>query len=255
MARTARPQPGTARMCSSKSRSRSRPRAPTRLIAEAGRAGVTLGVIFQDRLKPDVRRLKSLVDGGELGSVLLARAQVPWWRPPEYYGDSTWRGTKALDGGGALMNQAIHTVDLLQWVCGPALRVYGRTATLFHDIEVEDTAVAVIEFRSGALATLEAATCVNPGRPRRIEIAGSAGTAVLEGDRLRQGHADEGPVPDNASSPVVADVSAHRDVIIDFIDAIRGGRPPMLRRPGGAAQRRPRRGDLRVVASAGRRST
>ncbi len=166
------------------------------------------------------------MDGGDLGSVLLARAQVPWWRPPEYYGDSTWRGTKALDGGGALMNQAIHTVDLLQWVCGPALRVYGRTATLFHDIEVEDTAVAVIEFRSGALATLEAATCVNPGRPRRIEIAGSAGTAVLEGDRLRQGHADEGPVPDNASSPVVADVSAHRDVIIDFIDAIRGGRPP-----------------------------
>jgi predicted dehydrogenase len=196
------------------------------LIAEAERAGVTLGVIFQDRVKPDVRRLKSLVDGGELGSIILARAQVPWWRPPEYYRDSRWRGTLALDGGGALMNQAIHTVDLLQWLCGPAARVYGRTATRVHDIEVEDTAAAVIEFRSGALATLEAATCVNPGRPRRIEIAGSRGTAVLDGDRLQQGNADRGPAPDNASSPVVADVSAHRDVFIDFIEAVRARRPP-----------------------------
>jgi predicted dehydrogenase len=197
------------------------------LIEQAERAGVTLGVIFQDRLKPDVRRLKTLVEDGTLGSILLARAEVPWWRPPEYYRSSRWRGTWALDGGGALMNQAIHTVDLLLWLCGPVKRAFGRTATRFHDIEVEDTAVAVIEFRSGALATLEAATCVNPGRPRRIVIAGSKGSATLEGDRLlREGDSGGGPPPDNAGSPVVADETAHRAVFVDFIEAVRARRPP-----------------------------
>src|SRR5262249_35564807 len=145
---------------------------------------VTLGVIFQDRMKPDVRALRATVDSGALGSVSLARAQVPWWRPREYYRDSPWRGTWALDGGGALMNQAIHTVDLLLWLCGPVTRVSGRTATQFHQIEVEDTAVAWLEFKSGALGTLEASTCAYPGRPRRIEISGSNGTAALVGDHL-----------------------------------------------------------------------
>jgi predicted dehydrogenase len=197
------------------------------LIADADRAGVTLGVIFQDRLKPDVRRLKSRVEEGTLGTILLARAQVPWWRPPEYYRDSRWRGTWALDGGGALMNQGVHTVDLLLWLCGPVARVSGRTATRFHKIEVEDTAVAVLEFASGALATLEASTCVNPGRPRRIEIAGSRGTAILEGDELIPGDGrPAGPPPINVASPVVADASSHRDVITDFMRAVRdGGRP------------------------------
>jgi predicted dehydrogenase len=197
------------------------------LIEQADRAGVTLGVIFQDRLKPDVRRFKALVDDGALGSILLARAEVPWWRPPEYYRSSRWRGTWALDGGGALMNQAIHTVDLLLWLCGPVKRACGRTATRFHDIEVEDTAVAVLEFRSGALATLEAATCVNPGRPRRIAVAGSKASATLEGDRLLgDGEGGGGPAPDNAGSPIVADESAHRAVFVDFIEAVRGHRRP-----------------------------
>jgi predicted dehydrogenase len=198
-----------------------------RLIDDALRAGVALGVIFQDRLKPDVRRLKALVDDGALGPILFARAEVPWWRPPAYYRDSTWRGTWALDGGGALMNQGIHTVDLLQWLCGPATRVYGRTATRVHAIEVEDTAAGLIEFRSGALATIEASTCVNPGRPRRIEITGTNGTAVLEGDRLLSGESrGGGPAPENAASPVVADASAHRAVFVDFIEALRGRRSP-----------------------------
>lgn len=118
------------------------------------------------------------------------------------------------------MNQGIHTVDLLLWLCGPVARVSGRTATRFHQIEVEDTAVAVIEFASGALATLEASTCVNPGRPRRIEIAGSRGTAILEGDELLSGDGrSAGPPPVNAASPVVADVSGHRDVIADFMSS------------------------------------
>jgi UDP-N-acetyl-2-amino-2-deoxyglucuronate dehydrogenase len=202
------------------------------LVAEACRAGVTLGVIFQDRVKPDVRAFKSLVDDRALGQPLLVRAQVPWWRPPEYYQQSRWRGTWALDGGGALMNQGIHTVDLLLWLCGPVTRVFGKTATQFHDIEVEDTAVAVLEFENGAIGTLEATTCAYPGRPRRIEISGSQGTAILEGDRWLERDGQEGreghdrPLPQNVASPVVSDVSAHRDVIVDFIQAFQQGTTP-----------------------------
>ena len=154
------------------------------LIAEAARAGVTLGVIFQDRLKPDVQRLKALVDGGRLGSPILATAAVKRHRAPSYYRDSRWRGTRSLDGGGALMNQGVHTVDLLLWLFGPVRRVYAKTAAKLHQIEVEDTAVAVLEFENGALGTLEAATSAFPGYSRRIELTGSNGTVILDGDRL-----------------------------------------------------------------------
>ena len=109
---------------------------------------------------------------------MLATAQVKWYRPPEYYRGSRWRGTQSLDGGGALMNQGVHTVDLLLWLFGPVRRVFGRTATLRHQIEVEDTAVAVLEFENGALGTLEAATSAYPGYPRRLELTGSQGTLV-----------------------------------------------------------------------------
>ena len=128
------------------------------LIAATRTANVKLGVMFQDRLKPDVVKLKALVDSGRLGRPILATAQVKWYRAPEYYAASRWRGTRALDGGGALMNQGVHTVDLLLWLFGPVARVFARTAAALHGIEVEDTAVAVIEFASGALGTIEATT-------------------------------------------------------------------------------------------------
>jgi UDP-N-acetyl-2-amino-2-deoxyglucuronate dehydrogenase len=197
------------------------------LIAQASTAGVTLGVVFQDRVKPGVRALKAAVDAEAFGSLSLIRAQVPWWRPAEYYRDSRWRGTWALDGGGALMNQGIHTVDLLLWLCGPVTRVSGKAVTRCHDIEVEDTAVAILEFANGAVGTLEATTCAHPGRPRRIEISGSTGTAVLDGDRFdSDGPGAANPAPQNVASPVVSDVSPHRDVIVDFIEAFRNHRPP-----------------------------
>jgi len=107
-----------------------------RLIAEAARAGVTLGVIFQDRMKPDIARLKALIDAGRLGMPILASASVRWHRPLEYYKGSAWRGTQALDGGGALMNQGVHTVDLLLWLFGPVRRVFGKVTTRLHAIEV-----------------------------------------------------------------------------------------------------------------------
>jgi UDP-N-acetyl-2-amino-2-deoxyglucuronate dehydrogenase len=213
------------------------------LIAEAARAAVTLGVMFQDRLKPGVQRMKALVDTGRLGTPILATAHVKWYRPRSYYADSRWRGTLALDGGGALINQAVHTIDLLLWLFGPVRRVFGRTATRLHGIEAEDTAVAALEFASGALGTIEAATSAYPGYARRLELTGSEGTLVLDGDELAavdlrdgsnggSGTAMDPPraaadsrvrppaSPASASSPVVADASAHQRIFEDFIHAV-----------------------------------
>jgi predicted dehydrogenase len=122
--------------------------AGRRAGAEASRAGVTLGVIFQDRFKPDVVRLKSFVTR-PAGKPILATASVKWYRPPSYYATSDWRGTRALDGGGALINQGVHTVDLLLWLFGPVRRV-PEGSRRNAQIEVEDTAVAVLEFANGA---------------------------------------------------------------------------------------------------------
>jgi UDP-N-acetyl-2-amino-2-deoxyglucuronate dehydrogenase len=207
-----------------------------RLIAAAARAGVTLGVIFQDRMKPDIARLKALIDAGRLGAPILASASVRWHRPLDYYKGSTWRGIQALDGGGALMNQGVHTVDLLLWLFGPVRRVFGTVATRVHAIEVEDTAVATLEFASGAIGTIEAATSAYPGYARQIALTGSEGTVKLDGDRLavidlRSPDAGDVVAAENAvsaaaRSPVVADVSAHRAVFEDFIAAVAGHRQP-----------------------------
>ena len=141
------------------------------LIDAAEASGVKLGVMFQDRCKPDIRRMKQWIDAGILGKILLADARVKWYRPPEYYGDSKWRGTLALDGGGALINQAVHTVDLLLWMLGDAVEVQASTANLLHQIEAEDTALALLKFESGASAVVQATTAVFPGYPRRLEIS------------------------------------------------------------------------------------
>jgi UDP-N-acetyl-2-amino-2-deoxyglucuronate dehydrogenase len=206
------------------------------LIEACDRASVKLGVFFQDRAQPDIVRLHAAVHSGRIGRPLLASARVKWYRPPEYYSQSRWRGTWALDGGGALMNQGIHTVDLLQWIFGPVSRVTARTKTSLHQIEVEDTAVAVLEFANGALGTLEATTAAYPGYKRRVELTGTEGTLVLEHDRLIAADLRH-PVDDlvagealdqnqSASSPVVSDVRGHQRVLQDFIDAIQTGREP-----------------------------
>jgi predicted dehydrogenase len=205
------------------------------LVAAADRAGVRLGVVFQDRLRPDLVRLRDFVRGGGLGRVLLASARVKWHRPPAYYFDSRWRGTIALDGGAALINQGIHTVDLLLWLLGPVTRVKALTATQLHRIEGEDVALALLEFAPGAVATLEATTCAYPGYPRRVEITGSEGTVIVEGDRiaaadLRAGApglvATGGDGTESASTPVIAGAGAHRRVLEDFAHAVRTGGAP-----------------------------
>jgi UDP-N-acetyl-2-amino-2-deoxyglucuronate dehydrogenase len=205
------------------------------LLAEADKAGVKLGVMFQDRTKPDLRRLKALVESGNFGRPLLASARVRWWRPPEYYAGSKWRGTWALDGGGALMNQGIHTVDLLLWLMGDVERVQARTTTAFHAIEVEDTAAAVLQFASGATGTLEATTAAYPGYPRRLELTGTEGTILVESDRivladlrtpLEGLSTGKGDTNAQGSTHLVTDVSGHRALIEDFLRAVEtNGRP------------------------------
>jgi UDP-N-acetyl-2-amino-2-deoxyglucuronate dehydrogenase len=187
-----------------------------------------VGVFFQDRLRPDIVAMKKMIDAGRLGKPVFASGRVKWYRPPEYYGTSRWRGTFALDGGGALINQAIHTVDLLQWLFGPVKQVCARTATRIHSIEAEDTVAAVLEFASGALGTIEATTSVFPGYSRRVELTGAEGTLILEGDRLVSADlrtpADVGTAKptdlESTASPVVSDSSAHQRVFEDFIRAI-----------------------------------
>ena len=217
------------------------------LIRAARDNRVKLGVFFQDRFAAGTRCLKSMIDTGRLGKPLLASARVKWFRPREYYSASSWRGTWALDGGGALMNQGVHTVDLLLWLLGPVRRVSSRCVTAWHHIEVEDTALAWLEFESGAVATLEATTAAYPGYPRRVELTGTEGTAIIEGDRLVSVDLRSEPSPGavsgtspapaehqpgtslaaaESSSPVVADVSGHRAVIEDFIEAIAQDRRP-----------------------------
>jgi UDP-N-acetyl-2-amino-2-deoxyglucuronate dehydrogenase len=181
------------------------------VIDAADRAGVKVGVFFQDRLTPDLVEMKAAIDAGRLGSPVFASGRVKWYRPPEYYGDSRWRGTWRLDGGGVLMNQAIHTIDALLWMCGPVARVSGQVATRFHQIEVEDTAAALLEFASGALGVFEASTAAFPGVPRRIEVTGTKGTLVHEQD---------------ARPAIVADASGHQRVFEDFISAVRNNGTP-----------------------------
>ncbi|HEV2963328.1 MAG TPA: Gfo/Idh/MocA family oxidoreductase [Candidatus Angelobacter sp.] len=206
------------------------------LLSECQKAGVKLGVIFQDRLRPGIRQLKQLIVEGRLGKLLLADAKVKWYRAPEYYSGSRWRGTWKLDGGGALMNQGVHTVDLLLWLLGDVTTVEARTRTLLHSIQTEDTAIALLEFSSGALGVLQATTAAYPGYARRVEITGTEGTVILENDLLITTglrNAQPNPVtnqsPDqnaSAASPLVDDIRGHQRVIEDFIGAIRNGGTP-----------------------------
>jgi UDP-N-acetyl-2-amino-2-deoxyglucuronate dehydrogenase len=214
------------------------------LIAAAKKSNVHLGVIFQDRMKPHIRQLKSWLDLGLLGKALFVDARVKWYRPPEYYANSRWRGTLALDGGGALINQGVHTIDLLLWLLGDVVRVQARSATLLHKIEAEDTAVATLEFASRAFGIFHATTAAYPGYPRRVEISGTEGTAILEHDRiiavdLRKSAAAaavsaslsalaESAKDENqsASSAAVSDFRGHQAVLEDFLAAIQQNRAP-----------------------------
>ena len=150
------------------------------MIAACEKAGVPLGCIFQTRWSDDFVRLRRAVDSGELGRITYAAVHVPWWRDDTYYTGSDWHGTKAMDGGGALINQAIHMVDWLTALMPPVTDVKAFTATLAHPMEAEDTVSAALRFEGGALGGVYATTASFPGRGKRIEITGTKGTIVVE---------------------------------------------------------------------------
>jgi predicted dehydrogenase len=154
------------------------------LLAGVAATGVKLMPIFQARFGEGARAVKAAVAAGRLGRLTLASAYVKWQRTPAYYADS-WHGTFALDGGGALINQAIHAIDLLQWYAGLPAEVFSWNTRRVHTgIEVEDTAVATLRYPDGALGTIEATTAAYPGWARRIELCGEKGSIVLEDDRI-----------------------------------------------------------------------
>lgn len=157
-----------------------------RLIAAEDETGKKLAIISQHRFDAATVLVKEAIDSGKLGKIVLADANVKWFRTQQYYDSGDWRGTWALDGGGALMNQGVHTVDLLQWLAGGVQSLYGQIRTSAHErIEVEDVATATLCFHNGAIGTLTATTAAWDGYPVRIDIFGTEGTAVIEGDRLK----------------------------------------------------------------------
>lgn len=165
------------------------------LVRACESSNVRLSAVFQSRFCHSVQTIKKAVDAGRFGEPVLAAASVRWFRDPKYYASATWRGTWALDGGGALMNQGIHTVDLLVYFNGDVSEVTGRTARLMHkSIEVEDTVVAMLKFKNNSLGTIEASTACAPGFARRVEFSGTRGSIILEDDRItRWSFVDELP--------------------------------------------------------------
>jgi len=215
-----------------------------RIIEACAQAGVQLCTIFPSRFGDANRAMKAAVDAGRFGRLTLGETTCKWWRPQSYYDEGGWKGTRALDGGGALMNQAIHNVDLLLWMMGPATHVNGFTATLAHErIEVEDTAVACLRFASGALGVIEATTSVYPGLPKTIAIHGNRGTAVIEQDdvlrweftpetpedlALRQRFAQRVGASGGSSNPAAISHVGHARQLADFVTAIETGREPLV---------------------------
>ena len=158
-----------------------------RIIKQCEKQGVKLATFFPSRFHESSQLLRRAVDAKRFGRITLGDAYVKWFRTQEYYDSGAWRGTWDLDGGGALMNQAIHTVDLLAWLMGPVEEIQAQTATLAHRrIEVEDVAVATLRFANGALGVIEATTAAYPGYLKRIELHGDQGSAVLEEEDIKK---------------------------------------------------------------------
>jgi predicted dehydrogenase len=207
------------------------------ILDEAARAGVRVGSIFQARFGDAARQLKSAIDAGRFGRMVLASCYVKWNRTTGYY--TGWKGRLAEDGGGVIMNQAIHGVDLLQWFAGMPVEVFAWATQRVHRIESEDTCVAALKFADGAFGTIEGTTATWPGWSRRIEICGEHGSAVMEDDDITRWdfrvELPEDPkiralresttMGSGAAAPMNIKFEGHLRQIQDFIDGIRENRP------------------------------
>lgn len=201
------------------------------------RNGVMLSSVAQSRFTSGVRKAKQAIEEGYLGKLVCADVYMKFNRSQEYYNTGGWRGTKAMDGGGALMNQGIHGVDLLLYLAGDVKSVYAVSKTLARQIEVEDTLSAVLEFKSGATGVIQATTSVYPGYPRRLELNGDKGTIVLEEGNLIRWDMEDTTLPavtlksnvrSSASAPTDFSADNHTKQFKDVIQALRGGTKPLV---------------------------
>lgn len=215
-----------------------------KIISACEKNNVALATIFPSRFHKSCQLLKTAIDAGKFGTLSLGDAYVKWYRTQQYYDSGQWRGTWELDGGGALMNQAIHSVDLLTWFMGPVVEVTAKTATRAHKrIEVEDIAAAVLRFENGALGVIEATTAAYPGWLKRIEIHGSHGSACIEEEDITKWQFAKMTAKDKriafeylnatdsgggASDPSTIGHAAHTEQFKDFFDAIKGNRTPKI---------------------------
>ncbi len=220
-----------------------------KLIDEAKKNKVVLSTIFPSRFHGPSKEMKRAIDEGRFGRLSMGDAYVKWFRTQEYYDSGAWRGTWELDGGGALMNQAIHSVDLLCWLMGDVAEITAHTALLAHKrIAVEDVAVATLRFDSGALGVIEASTAVYPGYLKRIEISGSEGTAVMEEEDIKSWEfakpnrrdaailkalAGKTKTGGGASDPSAIGHHGHTEQFKDVLQAIKSGKRPLIDGPEG----------------------
>ncbi len=218
------------------------------LIAAIDAAGVKAAGIFQSRLDPLNIEIRDAVQGGRLGRMIGVHGHLPWYRKQSYYegAHGSWKGTWAMDGGGSLMNQGVHTVDLLQWIAGRVTSVMGMFGVFDHEIEAEDQSVAILRFESGALGTLYTTTCAFPGRDQRITMYGSEGSFVkregaleswkLLGDEDGEQEQDMlGRFGDKkvekgsgAADPMAVSFDGHTQIIMDMVEAVQQEREPMI---------------------------
>jgi len=210
------------------------------LVEACAAAGVRLGTVLQHRFRPASRRVKQVLDAGGIGRIAHASVCVPWWRPQSYY-DVPGRGTLARDGGGVLITQAIHTLDLLLHLVGPVASVSALAATSpVHRMETEDQVVATLRFAGGALGALDCTTVAYPGYPETILLAGDKGSARLvateatieyaatDGSEARREIAGAVAGGGGGADPMAFPHDWHRDLIADFLDAVAAGRDPAI---------------------------
>jgi len=209
-----------------------------RMIEACEKNDVRLAGIFPSRFHDVSGLIKSAVDEKRFGKLVLCDAYVKWFRSQEYYDEGGWKGTKALDGGGALINQSIHAIDLLQWFAGPVDSVESYTNTIGHtNIDVEDNAVAALRFASGALGVIEGSTAVYPGFLKKIELSGTKGSAVLEeeninfwrfsdetpeDEKIRSTYAARTETGGGAADPAAIGFTAHQRQFENFVEALEG---------------------------------
>ncbi|MFJ7729633.1 Gfo/Idh/MocA family protein [Neobacillus sp. NPDC097160] len=199
-----------------------------RMIQACEENEVFLGTIFPRRMSPQAQYAKQLIQEGKLGKLSLCSAYVKLYRSQEYYDSAGWRGTWEMDGGGAMMNQGIHTVDMLQWLVGPVSSLYGKAKAILRDIEVEDTVVSTLQFESGALGILEITTTAVEGKGQRFEIHGEEGTLEIEEDTITRLVIEGEKIELPSFEPFKVIPDGHRIQIRDMALAIIENRQPIV---------------------------